>query len=81
MPAYRLSLSVRVGGEIDFLIFVHRLRKPLDGLFLVGSYHILRFEAVLYVDAEGPLRQIAVVPLGGEHHGVGAEIFLYGLCL
>ena len=81
MPAYRLAFAVGVRREIDFGVLGDSLREALDGLFLFGRDDVLRLEAVLDVDAERPLRQVAYMSLGREHVGFSAEIFLDGLRL
>ena len=61
MPRYRLSLTVRVGGEVD-LRTVSRTPQARDYLTTICRHDVTRLEIVLNINAECTVRQVADMP-------------------
>ena len=78
VPGYGLALAVGVGGQVDGLGGLHALAQVLDGLALVAGHDVLGREAVLGVDAQGGLGQVADVAHAGLDGEVAPQIFFDG---
>ena len=81
MPADRLTLSVRVGRDVEGIGLLGGLFQLVQNLLLAWCNHVLRPEALLGIDPELGLRQIPYVA-HRRLDGVGAvQILLDGLHL
>ena len=81
MPGNRLSFAVRVGREEDLGGVLRLFFQFLDHVSLSADVDIMRLEAVVDIDAETALRQVADVALGGGHLVICSEIPLDGVGL
>jgi hypothetical protein len=82
VPADRLALAIRVGGDIEGLRLLAGLLQLLQRLQLRPDRNVLRLEAPpSEVDAELALREILQVPERRLHHVPPIEVLLDGLHL
>ena len=58
VPRDGLSLSIRVGGEIDSVRALRQLLQSGDDFFLTRNNDVISFEIVVDVNAESTFRQI-----------------------
>ena len=80
VPGDGLSLSVRVGGQIDTLAVLGGLSQLRNGLFLILNILIVRLEGG-HVHAQLALGQVPHVAHGRLHLIVRSQIFSNGFCL
>ena len=59
MPAYRLALSIGVGGEIDTFAFFSLFAKLLNKIFLALYDGVFRGEIVLYIHRQARRGKVA----------------------
>src|SRR5207249_481039 len=78
MPGDGLPFPVGIGGEIDRRGLTRALLQLFQDLRLPLDQDVGRLEAVLDVDPELALREIAHVPVRGAHLETGAEVFADG---
>ena len=81
VPADSLSLSVRVGCEVDFIRFFYLFFKSFYYGFFVGGYDVIRLIIFSHVHAEAFFGEIPDVSAAGVYLVLAAEIFFYGLRL
>src|SRR6185436_2592473 len=73
MPGDGLALAVRVGREEDGFGGARDGAQLLERLLLLLDDAVLRFEVVVDVDAETPLREIPDVAHAGPHDELRAQ--------
>src|SRR6185369_11928549 len=76
VPADGLALAVGVGGQVDRAGIAGRRFQLLHHLLAGGQDLVLGLEALLHVDAEPLLGQVADVPHGGLHLEVPPEVLV-----
>ena len=81
MPADGLSLSIRVGGEIDSLALVSGGFQILDNILFSLDGAVVGGKISLHVHAKGALGQVTQVSHAGLDHVIRSQIFADGLCL
>ena len=81
MPADGLSLTIRVGCEIDAIRLLRFLLQLREELALAADRDILRLIVMLDIDAEGALRHIDEMSHGGIDRILLAEKFFDRLYL
>ena len=67
MPAYRFSLSVRVGCEINFIGFFDLFFKSFDNRLFIRGYNVIGFVVFGYVHAQSLFGQIPDVSAACVH--------------
>ena len=76
MPAYRFSLSVRVGCEVNFIGFFDLFFKPFDYGFFIRRNNVIGFVIFRDVDAEPFFGQIPHMPAARVYLILSSEILL-----
>ena len=76
MPGDRLALTVRVGREVEMLGVSQRLRDLGDPLLAVGKQLVDDPEVLVGQHRAVLLRQIAHVPVAGQHAVAGAQVLV-----
>ena len=81
VPGDSLSLTVRVGCEINFVRLGNHSFKLLDELFFALDHCVFRGKIVLYIDAQLRRREVTDMTHGSGDIVAVAEIFFYCLNL
>ena len=76
MPAYRLALAVRVGGDVERVDLLGGLLEVVEHLLLGGQHPVVGLEAFLLVHAQLALGEVADMAHGGPHDEARIQIFL-----
>jgi len=74
VPGDRLTLSVGVGGEVDFFLVLRGFFELVDDLLLAVDDLVFGLEVLLDVHAELGLRQVDDVPHRRLHLVIPSEI-------
>ncbi len=81
VPGNRLPFAVRVGGQVDGIRLGRLLLEGCEDVFAVLQRLVGRHPALVDIDAEALVRQIAHMPLAGRDFELGAQVFVNGLRL
>ncbi len=76
MPRDCLALAVGVGGEDQLGVVLERLGDGADVLLAVAGDLPFHLEPVLWIDGAVLRRQVADMPVGGEHRVIRAQILV-----